>query len=99
MADVRVPVFGLCPFRSPVVPRESSVLAPPDVPGSPLQALGPCLYAGCGLWMVTKIADGKAVDGMCSIRYSAEQHGNQTDALLEIARALSTLVLPEGKGN
>jgi hypothetical protein len=71
MSDVRVPVWGLCPFRSPVVPRESSALAGSE-PSEPLQALGSCLYAGCGLWKVTKIADGRPVDGMCSLRYAAE---------------------------
>lgn len=78
MSDVRVPVWGLCPFRSPVVPREAlpdlSSCAPDasDVPREPLQALGPCLYAGCGLWKVTKVTDGQPVDGMCGVRFLGE---------------------------
>jgi hypothetical protein len=97
MSDVRVPVWGLCPFRSPVVPREASALASPSVPQEPLQALGPCLYAGCGLWKVTKVEGGRAVDGMCSIRYAAEAQAEAAGALTQIARA----VLPHlaGKGN
>jgi hypothetical protein len=34
--------------------------------------LGPCLYAGCGLWRITKVEDGKPVDGLCSIRAISE---------------------------
>ena len=99
MSDVRVPIWGLCPFRSPVVPRDVSVLASPDLPREPLQALGPCLYAGCGLWKVTKAIDGKPVDGMCSIRYAAEAAAEQANALTQIAQSLSHLGSPEGKGN
>jgi len=94
MSDVRVPIWGLCPFRSSVVPREVSVLASPDLPREPLQALGPCLYAGCGLWKVTKV-----VNGMCSIRYAAEAAAGQADALAKIAQSLSHLGSPDGKGN
>jgi hypothetical protein len=97
MSDVRVPIWGLCPFRSPVVPREASVLASPSVPQEPLQALGPCLYAGCGLWTVTKIVDGKPVDGACSIRYAAEKQAEAAGALGQIALAL--LGASEGKAN
>jgi len=98
MSDIRIPVWGLCPFRSPVVPREASALASPSVPQDPLQALGPCLYAGCGMWVVTKAKDGRPVDGACSIRYTAEKQGEAADALVKIAQSLSQLVSP-GKGN
>ena len=99
MSDVRIPIWGLCPFRSPVVPRDVSVLASPDLHREPLQALGPCLYAGCGLWKVTKVVNGNPVDGMCSIRYAAEAAAGQADALAKIAQSLSHLGSPDGKGN
>jgi hypothetical protein len=89
MSDVRVPVWGLCPFRSPVVPREPSIYATPDLPREPLQALGPCLYAGCGLWKVTKVVNGNPVDGMCSIRYAAEAAAGQADALAKIVEGIA----------
>jgi hypothetical protein len=49
--------------------------------------------------MVTKVVDGKPVDGACSIRYAAGKQAEAVDALLEIAQVLSPLVSPERKGN
>ena len=83
MADTRqisIPVWGLCPFRSPVFPPidpgpPARVFAPhieAHPQGEPRPVLGPCLYAGCALWKVTQIKDGKPVDGMCSIRFAGE---------------------------
>ena len=83
MADPRsvtIPVWGLCPFRSPVFPPldpgpASRVFTPqPETraQGEPRPVLGPCLYVGCGLWKITQVKDGKPTDGMCSIRFAAE---------------------------
>jgi hypothetical protein len=83
VSDLKIPVWGLCPFRSPVVPptEKPSVFAPNLPAPQPTQALGPCLYAGCGLWKITKVENGKPVDGMCSLRYAAECAGELTGAI------------------
>jgi hypothetical protein len=54
-----------------------------------LQALGPCLYAGCGLWKVTKVEDGRPVDGMCGLRYAAEAQASAAEALQKIAEGIA----------
>src|SRR4030067_3853995 len=73
MSEVNLPIWSLCPFRSPVQPREAGVARVQDHAGiTPPQALGPCLYAGCGLYKITKMQDGKVVDGMCGIRFLGE---------------------------
>jgi hypothetical protein len=51
------------------------------------------------MWVVTKVKDGRPVDGACSIRYTAEKQAEAADALVKIAQALSQHVPPEGKGN
>jgi len=89
--QVAIPMWGLCPFRSPVVPevpKEESVIKieprPREQP-QPAQALGPCLSAACALWKVTEVRDGKPVSGMCSFRYTAEVLEQATGALQAMA--------------
>jgi len=88
--EVKIPVWGVCPFRSPVLlPPDDApaprVFAPQARANDPKSILGPCLYAGCGLWKVTKVVDGQPVDGMCSLRFAAE-------AMNSLAASLETLV-------
>lgn len=71
---MNVPLFSLCPFRSPVeIPEERNVFradgAKPS--GKAREALGPCLGAACGLWCVTRVENGQPVDGMCSLKLAA----------------------------
>ena len=90
MSEVNLPIWSLCPFRSPVEIESLDV----NVPLPPRQALGPCLYAGCGLWKITKVIDGKAVEGMCSLRFLGEVMNSVAGSLekliqLETTRAIS----------
>lgn len=82
-----LPAFSICPFRSPVFPPKESALAAvtangAPIPSEPQQVLAPCLYAGCGLFKITKVVDGQIVDGMCGIRFLAEV-GNSIAMSLE----------------
>ena len=100
MSKVTIQVWELCPFRSPVVPREPSALAGTASP-APLQALGPCLQAGCGLWKVTKIIEGRPAEGMCSLRYAAECQAETAGALQHLAKELSgclAILTPKAQG-
>jgi hypothetical protein len=85
MSEVKLPVWSLCPFRSPVLPPAGDSL------GQPRSMLGPCLYAGCGLYRVTKVEDGKVVDGLCSIRSLA-------DSLDQLTKLETMRVVGDGQG-
>lgn len=85
MSEVKVPIWGLCPFRSPVAA------------GGEVQSLGPCLQAACGLWKITASEsqpDGslRPTAGMCSFRYVAECVGEAAGALQTIAKGSRRLV-------
>lgn len=90
---VSLPVWSICPFRSPVGLPEDSVLkranGDPVQPTAPRQSLGPCLYAGCALFKITKVVDGQVKDGMCSIRFLAESANPIAGALERIASLAS----------
>jgi hypothetical protein len=82
---VRVQVWSLCPFRSPCVPAEKSALhGVGDRP--PEQVLGPCLYAACGLWKITEVRDGKAVDGQCGVRFLGEVMNSIAGSLEQLVK-------------
>ena len=84
---IRIDVWGLCPFRSPLFePKERSVFAPGEPPPEPGQGLGPCLYQGCGLWKITKVVDGKPVDGLCGIRFLGEVMNSIAGSLEQLTR-------------
>ena len=90
MREVNLPVWSLCPFRTPVESSET------DLP--PKQTLGPCLYAGCGLYKVVKVVDGKVVDGMCSIRFLGEVMNSIAGSLEQLTK-LETMKTIGGDGN
>ncbi len=94
MSDVSMPAWSLCPFRSPVELPEESALHLAGKPKATRQALGPCLFAGCGLFKGTAIKDGKITDGMCSIRFIAEA----MNSLAGSADQLLKLAAPAAKG-
>ena len=106
MADtqVTIPVWGLCPFRSPVFPPldpgpAPRVVAPGGSPrgqGEPRPVLGPCLYAGCALWKITQVKDGKPTDGMCSIRFAAEALNSIAGNLEILAKKTKSAALESG---
>jgi hypothetical protein len=83
MPTIKMDVWALCPFRSPIFPPKVNPTT--DFAEQPTQGLGPCLFAACGLWKVTKIENGQIVDGMCSIRFIGEVFNS-------IAGSLETLV-------
>lgn len=82
--SVRVDVWGLCPFRSPCSPGEESRI--PEASSPPHQVLGPCLFAGCGLYKITKVENGKIVDGMCSIRFLGEVMNSVAGSLEQLVK-------------
>jgi len=99
MSEVNLPIWSLCPFRSPVQPREAGVARVQDHAGiTPPQALGPCLYAGCGLYKITKMQDGKVVDGMCGIRFLGEVMNSIAGSLEQLTK-LETMKTIGGDGN
>lgn len=73
MSQIKIPVFSLCPFRSPVeIPEETHVLRPEGLQAQkPREALGNCFGPGCGLWCVTRIEAGQPVDGACAVKIIA----------------------------
>jgi hypothetical protein len=85
MATIPMDLWALCPFRSPCVPPKESSFAgtPPAVPTS---VLGPCLFAACGLWKITKVEDGKVVDGMCGIRFIGETFNSIAGSLEQLVQ-------------
>lgn len=84
MATIPMQVWALCPFRSPCVPAEKS--APTGEPTVPASVLGPCLFAACGLWKITKVENGKVVDGMCSIRFIGETFNSIAGSLEQLVQ-------------
>jgi hypothetical protein len=96
MSEVSLPIWSLCPFRSPVSPTEAQFDGGPS--SRPAQALGPCLYAGCGLYKVMKVVDGKVVDGMCSIRFLGEVMNSIAGSLDQLTK-LETMKTIGGDGN
>lgn len=73
MAQMNIPAFGLCPFRSPVeVPEDRQVFSPNQAPPAPRQALGACLGLGCGLWCVSRYDEQhRPIDGVCGLKLAA----------------------------
>ena len=68
--SIKADAFSLCPFRSPVVPPRP--LAGVGSGGNePKDIFGPCLYAGCGIFVPTQVDQGKVLDGMCGFRATA----------------------------
>ena len=69
MAEIKAQAFSLCPFRSPVVPPRPIAGVGPGG-NEPKDVFGACLYAGCGIFVPTKVSeDGKQVlDGVCGLR-------------------------------
>ena len=93
MSEVTRPIWSLCPFRSPVE-LETMIDSRP-----PAQALGPCLYAGCGLWKITKVVDGKPVDGMCGIRFLGEVMNSVAGSLEQLVKlGVKQAEMPTFKG-
>jgi hypothetical protein len=95
MSEVSLPIWSLCPFRSPVAPTEAQFDGRPS--SRPAQALGPCLYAGCGLWKITKIEDGRPVDGMCSIRFLGEVMNSIAGSLEQLTKLETMKTMGEGQ--
>lgn len=84
---VNIPAFSLCPFRSPVVPPEpTKVYVPGGTPPEPQAIYGPCLYAGCGAFVVTEVADGKIKNGVCGIRALAVAAGSIAESLGQLVK-------------
>ena len=67
-----------------------------EKPEPPQQTLGPCLYAGCGLWKITKVVDGKAVDGMCGIRFLGEVMNSIAGSLEQLTKLETMKIVGEG---
>jgi hypothetical protein len=102
MSDVNLPIWSLCPFRSPVAPVSEPIVKFPgntlgEATWSPPQALGPCLYAGCGLYKVTKIVDGKVVDGMCGIRFLGEVMNSIAGSLEQLTKLETMKTMGDGQ--
>jgi len=104
-SQIQIPVWGLCPFRSPVFPPQDTGPAPrvftprgeSQAQGEPRPVLGPCLYAGCALWKITEVKDGKPSDGMCSLRFAAEALNSiagNLDAMAKRAKIVPLESLP-----
>ncbi len=72
----------------------------PELPtsGPSHQTLGPCLYAGCGLWKITKVVNGKPADGMCGIRFLGEVMNSIAGSLEHLVQ-LETTKLIGADGN
>lgn len=94
MASIKLDIWSLCPFRSPVAIEERSALVNPHTntsdkgptpPQEVRQSLGPCLGPGCGLYKITKVENGQVKEGMCGIRFIGEVFNS-------IAGSLETLV-------
>lgn len=88
MAQIKMQAHSLCPWRSPVGIPGPSALIGEQGPREAPAALGPCLYLGCGLFKVTKVENGQVVDGMCSIRFAAEQIGSLAVMLERVVKKL-----------
>ena len=103
MSQVTVPVWGVCPFRSPVIPAEKRKIFDPDAPPPvPESLLGPCLQGACGLWKISKLVDGKPVEGLCSIRFLGEVMNSIAGSLeqlvkLEVGNRMAESRLAQGQ--
>jgi len=99
MAQMNIPAFGLCPFRSPVeVPEERQVFDPHREPPAPRQALGACLGLGCGLWCVSRYdADQRPVDGVCALKLAGLAIDQIASRLAAGAKPALSIVPPEPK--
>ena len=78
-----------CPWRSPSVPREPSVLAGAE-PRAPLEAFGECLRDACALWKPypVQLMTSKGpmtLTGMCSFRFMAECSDPLSGAIQQLA--------------
>ena len=78
-----------CPWRSPAIPREPSVLAGNE-PRAPLEAFGECLRDGCALWKPYPIQlmtskGPMALTGLCSFRFLAEAADPLAGAIQQLA--------------
>src|SRR3989337_2522169 len=99
MSEVNLPIWSLCPFRSPVSTGGQQIVNTAEgLTTRPVQALGPCLYAGCGLYKITKMQDGKVVDGMCGIRFLGEVMNSIAGSLEQLTK-LETMKTIGGDGN
>lgn len=100
MPTIKVDVYGLCPFRSPVeVAEERKIDLPSNEIEKPREALGPCLYAACGFWKVTRVEKGNAVDGMCGVRFIGEVLGGIALSLEQLVKIQSKQEIPVGHGS
>ena len=97
MSEVNLPIWSLCPFRSPVMPNDRPMTS--EIGQLPFQALGPCLYAGCGLWKITKVVDGKPVDGMCGIRFLGEVMNSIAGSLEQLTKLETMKIVGEGQSS
>jgi hypothetical protein len=82
--NVQVPMWGVCPMRSPVIPAEKSALV--RGPQDPVSLLGPCLGGACGFWKVTKAVDGKPTEGMCGVRFLGEVFNSIAGSLEQLVQ-------------
>jgi hypothetical protein len=91
MSQVRVPAFGVCPWRSPVLPpKERKVYDPNAGAPEPESILGPCIQAACGVWKITKMKEENGqmipVEGMCGIRFLGEVMNSVAGSLENLVR-------------
>lgn len=93
MSQINAPAFSICPLRSPVfAPPQSSIMEPAfgsTKSNEPVSILGPCLYAGCGMFVPTKVENGAVVDGMCGVRGMATGLGQlnaNLNQLIQLAK-------------
>jgi hypothetical protein len=98
MSDINLPIWSLCPFRSPVSTGGQQIVNTAEgLTTQPVQALGPCLYGGCGLYKITKIQDGKVVDGMCGIRFLGEVMNSIAGSLEQLTKLETMKVMGDGQ--
>jgi hypothetical protein len=99
MAQMQIPAFGLCPFRSPVeVPEDRQVFSPNQAQPPPRQALGACLGLGCGLWCVSRYdANQRPTDGVCALKLAGLAIDQIASRLAAGAKPALAIVPPEPK--
>lgn len=101
MTSLREEPFSMCPLRSPVLPPEemtaksvlSSLGNDQAAFSAPREIYGPCLGAGCGMYVPTKVENNRILQGVCGIRGMAvgmDVIGKALTQLLTIAKKFDT---------